>query len=176
MGAAAGPKIALFTTYTSDYQAGPLCSRVNQAYATRHGYGWVEAVGDPSRRRATGHDPPARHPTWDKVSLLLELLDGLLAGASPRGLSPATTHLLWIDADAVVLRHERRLEELLDSLPADVELLIGEDLTLACLEAEYAFLDSNQRSGGDAFSCDRPCSAAFPVFASLVFTRCSNTP
>jgi len=118
MGAAAGPKIALFTTYTSDYQAGPLCSRVNQAYATRHGYGWVEAVGDPSRRRAAGHDPPARHPTWDKVSLLLELLDGLLAGASPRGLSPATTHLLWIDADAVVLRHERRLEELLDSLPA----------------------------------------------------------
>ena len=75
--------------------------------------------------------------------------------------------------DAIPSRADPEPPGTFPELPAGVELLIGEDLTLACLEAEYAFLDSNQRSGGDAFSCGRLCSAV--SFASLVFTRCSDT-
>eukprot|EP00965_Chrysotila_dentata_P217528 6190051-Pleurochrysis_carterae.AAC.1 len=54
-----------------------------------------------------------------------------------RTLPVSTTHLLWIDADAVVLRQERRIEELLGqygkSACGAADLLIGEDLTPACL-------------------------------------------
>jgi hypothetical protein len=111
----AGPHVALFTAYTSDYAVGELCARVNRAYASRHGYGWVCQVGPP---RGRGQEAPERHPTWDKVALLLELMQSLLEGKAPRGLSPRTTHLMWIDADAVVLRHDRKVEQILESLPA----------------------------------------------------------
>jgi len=125
--AATPPRVALFTAYTSDYRVGELCARVNRAYAQRHGYGWVCHVGAPRSRCA------ARHPTWDKVELLLELMGGLLEGGSPRGLSPRTTHLMWVDADAVVLRHDRTAEQILASLPRGMELVVGEDLTPACV-------------------------------------------
>eukprot|EP00967_Tisochrysis_lutea_P069987 scaffold92166_cov30-Tisochrysis_lutea.AAC.3 len=107
-------RVALFTAYTSDYTLGELCARVNRAYACRHRYGWICQVRE---ARSGGADLAARHPTWDKVQLVLELMEGLLDGGSPHGLCPRTTHLMWIDADAVVLRQDRRVEEILDSLP-----------------------------------------------------------
>ena len=117
-------QIALFTAYTRDYPFGDLCARVNSAYAAKCGYSWKAFVQE-------DRDPNAeRHPSWDKVRLMLEMLDGLLAGGTPHGLPAGTTHLVWIDADAVVLRHEKQLEDLIDALPLATELIIGEDLTL----------------------------------------------
>ena len=43
------------------------------------------------------------------------------------------THLMWLDADAAVVRQDRRLEELLATAGADAELLVGEDHSAACL-------------------------------------------
>ena len=117
-------QIALFTAYTRDYPFGDLCARVSSAYAAKCGYSWKAFVQE-------DRDPNAeRHPSWDKVRLMLEMLDGLLAGGTPHGLPAGTTHLVWIDADAVVLRHEKKLEDLIDALPLATELIIGEDLTL----------------------------------------------
>ena len=75
---------------------------------------------------------PLRHPTGDKVSLLIELLSSLLDGKSA-SCDAGTTHLLWIDGDAVVLRHERRVEEILALAPPTAELVVGEDVTQCCL-------------------------------------------
>lgn len=58
-----------------------------------------------------------------------DLNDDLLQSVPP----PGTTHLLWIDADAAVICHERGVDEILSPLPASTELVIGEDLTPACL-------------------------------------------
>ena len=120
------PRVALFTSYTADYQIGHVASRVNRAYCERHGYEWLCRVQPPSTRH------PLRHPTWDKVSLLIELLSSLLDGTSA-SCDAGTTHLLWIDGDAVVLRHERRVEEILALAPPTAELVVGEDVTQCCL-------------------------------------------
>lgn len=126
---------AVLTSYTDDYPLGRLTAPVNRAYAERHGYDFVERV-----RPAWDPAGSARQPMWDKVSLLLELLRGLLlhrAGAPdapPLPCSPTTTHLLWVDADAVVLQHDVRVEDLVERhMPPGIMLLIGEDVTPACL-------------------------------------------
>lgn len=43
---------------------------------------------------------------------------------------PATskwTHLMWIDADAAVVRQHKKLEEFLQRSSPDTELVVGED-------------------------------------------------
>ena len=43
------------------------------------------------------------------------------------------THLIWVDADAAVIRQQRRLEELLHAGGLDAELLVGEDQCVALI-------------------------------------------
>ena len=121
-------RVAILTAFTVDYEIGAICAAVNREYAARHGYAFVCREYPPS----TADD--ARHPTWNKVELLNEALQCLHGGATAPSIVPSdTTHLLWIDADAVVARHDARLEELWSRLPDSIELLIGEDVTPACL-------------------------------------------
>lgn len=147
--------VAILTAYTIDYALGPVCAAVNRAYAARHGYAFLCREYPPWR------NSDERHPTWNKVALLHEVLQSLLHpldGATP--LVPRqTTHLLWIDADAIVIRPERLFEELWtdvhvatggnaatqsaclrhDMKPEPpvpnetIELIVGEDVTPACL-------------------------------------------
>ena len=128
-GAAGSMRVAILTAFTVDYEIGAICAAVNREYAERHGYTFVCREYPP----ATAHD--ARHPTWNKVALLNEALQCLRphGGGAPLIVPSDTTHLLWIDADAVVVRSGARLEELWSRLPDSIELLIGEDVTPACL-------------------------------------------
>lgn len=128
--------VAVLTAYTSDYELGGLTEPVNRAYAARHGYDFVCRVSPPCDRTSE------RHPSWDKVTLVNEILSGLLrrrrdpsSTTVDNGLlcSPATTHLLWVDGDACVVRQEVSVASLWATLPRGIELLIGEDVTPNCL-------------------------------------------
>ena len=90
--------VTIVTAYTADYALGHVTAPVNRAYAARHGYGFVERILPPFDHAAAaappqGPDAPGprrgpppshratidgRHPTWQKVALLVELLEGLL--------------------------------------------------------------------------------------------------
>lgn len=117
--------------YTSDYELAALAEPVNRAFAAAHGYEFIHRVSAPY----DGREPERRQPMWEKVSLLLELLRSLLRRGTGTALpcAPDTTHLLWVDADAVVLRHGVGVEKLWRGLPPSIELLIGEDVTPTCL-------------------------------------------
>lgn len=119
-------RVHVFTAFTSNYELGYLTLPHNRAYAERHGYSFECRIRDPYDWNAPG----ARHPSWDKVAILLELLDNLL-GSEPAAAAP--THILWIDADAVVVRQEVSLDHLWCGLPPSCELLLGEDVGPACL-------------------------------------------
>ena len=118
-------RFCILTSFTSDYKLGYRTSPINRRYAECQGYGFVCRVHKPA-------DASGRHPQWDKVELLVELLTKLLSGA--RADCPAdTTHLLWLDADAVVIKHSVRLADVWEGLPSTIQLVIGEDVTTACL-------------------------------------------
>lgn len=119
--------VAVLSAYTSDYSLGRLTEPVNRQYAERHGYDFHCVVHPPVG------DRPERHPTWNKVALITELLGMLLRGrGDAMPIAESTTHLLWVDADAVVLQHDVTVESLWAGLPDSIELLIGEDVTPAC--------------------------------------------
>jgi hypothetical protein len=124
-------RVAILTAFTSDYTIGHLCAPYNRRYAERHGYVFVCRVHPPAVR---GDE---RHPTWHKVALLNEALRCVLHPSDePPAVPHDTTHLLWVDADAVVLRQDMRLEELWAASSGGnecVQLLIGEDVTCTCL-------------------------------------------
>lgn len=118
-------RAAVVTTFTADYELGHLTAPVNRAYAERHNYEFICRVEPPVQDWSR----IARHPTWCKVALLLELLRSALAD-SP---SARLTHILWVDADAVVLAQHVPIEDLWINLPPSIQLLIGEDVTPTCL-------------------------------------------
>ena len=68
-------RVHVFTAFTSNYELGYLTLPHNRAYAEHHGYSFECRIRDPYDWNAPG----ARHPSWDKVAILLELLDNLLA-------------------------------------------------------------------------------------------------
>lgn len=106
-------RAAILTAYTADYTLGKLCSPINRAYAAKHGYTFIEKIIE---------RPEERHPTWAKVQLLNELM-----------IDDSFDYILWIDADAVVIRQDRSLDELIQVVPSTSELIIGEDVTESCL-------------------------------------------
>ena len=119
----------VFTAFTSDYDLGHLTMPHNRAYAERHGYGFDCRIRAPYDWNAPGQ----RHPSWDKVAILLELLDELLDSNSSAAAAAAASHILWIDADAVAVCQDVSLEDLWRDLPSSCELLLGEDVGPACL-------------------------------------------
>ena len=112
------------TAFTSNYELGHLTSPANRAYAERHGYAFHCRIRPPFN----WHAPGSRHPSWDKVAILLDLLDDAL----DRPLANSPTHILWVDADAVIVRQEVSLDDLWQGLPVSCELLIGEDIAPVC--------------------------------------------
>jgi hypothetical protein len=123
-------RVAVLTAYTSDYEIGcDICAPVNRKYAERHGYAFVERIHPPWQRELD-----SRHPSWNKVHLLCELLDGLIQRREGLPVPLDTTHLLWVDADAVVVWHDKRVEDLWARHCSEhCQLLIGEDVTPCCL-------------------------------------------
>ena len=117
----------VLTAFTSNYELGHLTVPHNRAYAELHGYEFVCRI----RPQYDWNAPGERHPSWDKVSILLELLDGLLDDANDD--ANAATHILWVDADAVVVNQQTSLDDLWRELPPSCELLLGEDVGPTCL-------------------------------------------
>ena len=143
----ASVRVAVLTSYTEDYEIGHICSPINRRYAERHGYAYVERIYPPLSREA----PPDRHPTWNKVALVNELLDEVLRGRTraaaqiepslpPCSIPSDTTHLLWVDADAAIVRQDVSVPDLLQGLPTQIELVIGEDVTPCCLVNAGVFI------------------------------------
>ena len=129
MAHAASKRVAhatVFTAFTSDYELGHLTLPYNRQYADRHGYDFVARIRPPFDWSLPGE----RHPSWDKVAILLELLDEHLD--SPQH-GKSATHILWVDADAVVIHQELSIDDLWADLPNSCELLLGEDVAPACL-------------------------------------------
>jgi len=163
----------ILMAYSPDYTLGRLCSRVNAAYARRHGYGFIcETIGAAELEEGrTAHWHKVRMLRTHMGTLLAQRralllasshhaladvaeddggsssaasrqLDAVLGGPSrapppplPSGLDARSTFLVWIDADAVVVRHELSLSMLLELLPpggATKQLICGEDLSTIC--------------------------------------------
>lgn len=99
-------RITLATLYTPEIAAyGELSARVLCKYAERHGYRTITRARTLNARR-----PPA----WSKLPLIQRAF-----AADPR-----CQWLMWIDADALIVRHETPLTEFLDD---EADFIIGDD-------------------------------------------------
>lgn len=88
--------VLMFSTPNIVNEYAGIAARVNEAYATRHGYDFKHVVGR------------SRHaiPQWEKVRLVQDRL-------------PAYDAVFWIDSDAVFNQHDTSLDRWLDD-PADL--------------------------------------------------------
>ena len=118
----------LVTAHDVSYNVGFLCSVVNEAYCKRHGYDFlrvVQAKEDMSKLSS------GRHLAWGKVALLRHLLQGreqLVPGCEKLGVRAEDfDYIAWIDADAMILNHALKLEELV-SVAQNADFIIGEDM------------------------------------------------
>jgi hypothetical protein len=127
------PKVLLFTGFSLNYTVGHLCAAVNRAYAARHGYGWIcDAI---PLEEMTAQLGGAAFGSWYKVLMINRLLDELGSSgviSTDTGTSEYT-HLMWIDADAVIVDHSKRVEELIALGGRSTELTVAEDMTPCCL-------------------------------------------
>ena len=125
------PRVLLFTGFSLNYTVGHLCSAANAAYAARHGYGWrCDALPlEEMEARTDG-----AFGSWYKVSMINQLL----AEQAERETSRTSddwpyTHLMWIDADAAVIDHSKRVEDLITLGGSRAQLILAEDMTQCCL-------------------------------------------
>jgi hypothetical protein len=120
------PRVTVCTAYTTNYALGRLCEDVNRRYCQRHGYRFVCEV------LSAGEMQDAIDPrtcfSWYKVLMMNRLLDEELAH---EGRPEDASYLLWVDADAVVVRQDRTVESIIGMGP-DADLIAGEDLSAAC--------------------------------------------
>ncbi len=131
--AAPAPKVLLFTGFSLNYTVGHLCAAVNRAYAARHGYGWI--CDTPPLEEMTSQLGGAAFGSWYKVLMINRLLDELGKSGAIRTDTGTSeyTHLMWIDADAVVVDHSKRVEQLIALGGRTTQLTIAEDMTPCCL-------------------------------------------
>jgi len=136
------------TSYTRDYKLGDICAPVNRAYCKAKGYGFHSDVQEREDMMKT--IAPRTNPTWYKVVLINRLLDAYAKGKlddfdqlsssdrkrtdSDRGETATRfTHIVWIDADAVVVRQEMDFEDVITAgRGGNKELIVSEDLSNAC--------------------------------------------
>lgn len=106
---------------------GRLTSAAWQAYARARNYGFI------------GHDrllDPARHPAWNKILAVRQAVAAQREG-----------WVMWVDADAMVMNHRVRVEDL---LPPDRDLVFASDFNglcsgvflVRCSEWTLQFLDA----------------------------------
>ena len=118
--ASAGAPVTLVTAYSVDYPPGHICAARNRHYAQLHGYSfrcWVD-----SNLAMCERIDRCSALTWCKV----HAINDALREAPPDGL------ILWIDADALVVRLDVRVEDVHASHGAP-ELLVAKDVTPTCL-------------------------------------------
>ena len=117
---AAASSVTLVTAYSVDYPPGHVCEARNRHYAQLHGYGfrcWVD-----SNLAMCERIDRCSALTWCKV----HAINDALREAPPDGL------ILWIDADALVVRLDVRVEDVHAAHGAP-ELLVAKDVTPQCL-------------------------------------------
>lgn len=121
-----GPRFLVVTAFDAPYEVGYLCSTVNEAYCKKHGYTFRRyLLPAEDMARLSG----SRHCAWGKVALVYGLLGGELPAAADLVGERADDfdYVVWIDADAIVVDHDVRLEDFV-SLAADADFIIGEDM------------------------------------------------
>ena len=138
-------RVLVIMAYSEDYRLGRLCEAVNRAWATRHGYAFHSEVL--SREAMLAAVAPRAHVTWYKVALINRLLaqqqdeagqavDGHGQGEEHAQQRAEPSYILWLDADAVVVRQQRSVAGLLadacSSRGAACDLVLGEDLGASC--------------------------------------------
>lgn len=120
-------RFLVVTAFDTRYEVGYLCSVVNEAYCKRHGYAFRRVLPSPEGMSLlSGH----RHCAWGKVALVHHLLGGKIpteaaAIAGPR--LDDVDYVVWVDADAMVLNHDKRLEEFVEAAGA-ADFIVGEDM------------------------------------------------
>lgn len=123
-------RFMMLTAYSNDYPVGKLCEGVNRKYAARHGYKFV-AHCLPTDVMLDFIKPKA-HCTWYKIRLITEMLEK----------EKSIDYLMWIDADAVVVKPEKPLTDIV-AFGEGQELIIGEDMSKSCLLNAGVFLVRN---------------------------------
>lgn len=118
------PRITVCTAYTTNYTLGRLCEDVNRRYCQRHGYRFVSEALDAKQMQAA--IDPRTSFSWFKVLMLNRLLEEEIALKDQK-----EGYVLWIDADAVFVREDRKIESII-SMGPDMDLIVGEDLSAAC--------------------------------------------
>ena len=116
--------------YSEDYPVGKVCEAVNRRYAEKHGYEFVvhcKPAGDLLEAIR-----PKAHCTWYKVKMVNEMLE------ASRG-KRSVHYVVWIDADAVVVDMELRLENIV-GVADGFEVIIGEDMSACSLVNAGVFM------------------------------------
>ncbi|CAK0849564.1 unnamed protein product, partial [Prorocentrum cordatum] len=126
--AAAQRRFLVATAFDTRYEVGYLCSTVNEAYCQKHGYEFRRVLPAPEDMAALAG---GRHSAWAKVALMLHLLGGDVPEGARRIAGPAAAegveYVVWVDADAMFLDHDRRLEHYVDAAHG-ADFVIGEDM------------------------------------------------
>jgi len=119
----------VITAYSSDYSIGAVCEHVNRRWAERHGYEFQTVVEPYEAMMA--EIAPRRFLGWYKALML----NRLLTQESQVELRARNIgYLMWIDADAFVIDHSKKVEEIvLEHSPGGHELIIAEDSSKCCL-------------------------------------------
>eukprot|EP00092_Neocalanus_flemingeri_P024384 GFUD01026440.1.p1 GENE.GFUD01026440.1~~GFUD01026440.1.p1 ORF type:complete len:355 (+),score=99.13 GFUD01026440.1:51-1115(+) len=150
-------RFKIITAFSDNYKVGNLCAKVNALYARSHGYEWYEEVL--TQEDMLAKVAPRTHCTWYKVHMVVEEMRRALGrdrnmmsavekeetvaktkkplptlnSSSSRGEAlKEDDFLVWMDADAVFVDHNRKLEEIVMK-GEQRELIIGEDMHLGNL-------------------------------------------
>lgn len=99
--------LSIVSHYNDDFASvGDITSKINAEYCARHGYNFILARGDVSKGRGV---------VWSKIALLQELMEK----------DKSSEWFLWIDADALFMNHELKLE---NRIEPDCNLIITHDV------------------------------------------------
>jgi hypothetical protein len=120
-------RILLFTAYTEDYVIGNLCDTINKKYAARHGYEYVSQVL-PYDDMLAEIGPDKQHCTWYKVLMMKNFLSEQMEMLIEKQIQ----YLMWIDADAVVINDEIKVEDII-ARGKNRDLIIAENMHSCCL-------------------------------------------
>lgn len=146
-------EILIITAYTEDYTIGYICDEINRRYAKKYGYQFLSVVD--SCMKMLERIKPKIHFTWYKIYLLMKLFE-IITGEKFESLNnkiensednndsissssyyslenPSNIkYILWIDADAMVVKNETKLQEKIKEAKYK-SLIIAEDMHPHCL-------------------------------------------
>eukprot|EP00971_Amphidinium_carterae_P187224 3716141-Amphidinium_carterae.1 len=113
-------RFLVVTAFDTRYEVGYLCSIVNEAYSHRHCYTFRRVLLSPTSMLQLSC---MRHGAWAKVALVSQMLTENNDAESPKKFD----YIVWIDADALVLNHDRPLHEFVAAAGGS-DFIVGEDM------------------------------------------------